>query len=178
MELKANILDENEIRRAMVRISHEIIENNKGTDDLCIIGILRRGKPLANMICNNIEKIEGVSVPCGELDIRFYRDDLTPENADPTCRKTELPFSIEDKKVVLVDDVIYTGRTVRAAIEAVFTLGRPSSIQLAVLVDRGHRELPIRADYVGKNIPTSRSEVIKVSIPPYDEVACVNLYEH
>lgn len=178
MELKANILDENEIRRAMVRISHEIIENNKGTDDLCIIGVLRRGKPLAQMICANIEKIEGVRVPCGELDIKFYRDDLTLENADPTCRKTELPFSIENKKVVLVDDVIYTGRTVRAAIEAVFTLGRPSSIQLAVLVDRGHRELPIRADYVGKNIPTSRSEVIKVSIPPYDEVACVNLYEH
>lgn len=177
MELKANILDENDIRRAMIRISHEIIENNKGTDDICLLGVLRRGKPLADMICANIEKIEGVKVPCGELDIKFYRDDLSLENTDPTCRKTELPFSIEGKKVVLVDDVIYTGRTVRAAIEAVFTLGRPSLIQLAVLVDRGHRELPIRADYVGKNIPTSRSEVIKVSIPPYDEIACVNLYE-
>lgn len=177
MEFKAAIMDDNDVRRALVRISHEIIEANRGTDDLCIIGVLRRGKPLAEMICANIDRIEGVKVPCGELDIKFYRDDLTEEHQDPTYKKTELPFSIEGKKVVLVDDVIYTGRTVRAAIEAVFSLGRPSSIQLAVLVDRGHRELPIRADYVGKNIPTSRSELVKVTLPPYEEQAGVALYE-
>ena len=177
MEFKAGILDENDIRRAMVRISHEIIENNKGAADICLIGILRRGKPLAEMLRDNIRKIDGSEVPCGELDIKFYRDDLSLENADPTCRRTALPFSIEGKKVILVDDVIYTGRTVRAAIEAVFSLGRPSMIQLATLVDRGHRELPIRADYVGKNIPTSRNELVKVSLPPYDETACVTLYE-
>lgn len=177
LDFKAGIMDVSDIRRALVRISHEIIENNKGTDGLCIIGILRRGKPLADMICANIEKIEGTSVPCGDLDIRFYRDDLTHENTDPSCKNLSLPFSIEGKKVVLVDDVIFTGRTARAAIEAVFTLGRPSSIQLAVLVDRGHRELPIRADYVGKNIPTSRNEVVKVTIPPFDEEAGVTLYE-
>ena len=177
MDFKAAILDSNDIRRAMVRISHEIIENNKGTDDLCLIGILRRGVPLANMIRANIQKIEGVEVPCGELDIRFYRDDLTHENPDPACRELSLPFPIEGKKVILVDDVLFTGRTARAAIEAVFALGRPASIQFAVLVDRGHRELPIRADYVGKNIPTSRSELVKVSIPPYDETAGVALYE-
>lgn len=176
LELKANILDENDIRRAMIRIAHEIIENNKGIDNVCLIGILRRGLPLAEMIRDNIRKIEGVEVPCGELDIRFYRDDLTLENTDPALRKLEHPFSVEGMKVILVDDVIYTGRTARAAIEAVFSLGRPSTIQLAALVDRGHRELPIRADYVGKNIPTSRNELVKVSLPPYDETAGVTLY--
>lgn len=177
MEFKANILDANDIRRALVRISHEIIESNRGTDDLCLIGILRRGKPLAEMIRDNIERIEGTQLPCGDLDIRFYRDDLTHENADPTYTKAELPFSVEGKKVILVDDVLFTGRTARAAIEAVFTMGRPAAIQFAVLVDRGHRELPIRADYVGKNIPTSRNEMVRVSIPPYDETALVALYE-
>lgn len=177
MELKASILDEKEIKRALVRISHEIIESNKGTDDLCLIGVLRRGKPIAEMIRDNIKKIEDVTLPCGELDIKFYRDDLELENADPTIRKTDLPFSIEGKKVILVDDVLYTGRTARAAIEAVFSLGRPSSIQFAVLVDRGHRELPIRADYVGKNIPTSHTELIKVAFPPYDDECSVTLYE-
>lgn len=177
MEFKAAIMDENDVRRALVRIAHEIVEANRGTDDICLIGVLRRGKPIAEIIRTNIEQFEGVSVPTGELDIKFYRDDLTEENPDPTYRQTELPFSIEGKKVVLVDDVIYTGRTARAAIEAIFSLGRPSSIQLAALVDRGHRELPIRADYVGKNIPTSRNELVKVAIPPYEEHAGVALYE-
>lgn len=176
MELKANILDENDIRRALVRVAHEIVEANKGTEDICLIGILRRGKPLAEMIRDNIARFEGTVIPCGELDITFYRDDLTLENNDPTFKAASLPFSIEGKKVILVDDVIYTGRTVRAAIDAVFSIGRPSSIQLAVLVDRGHRELPIRADYIGKNIPTSRSEVVKVALPPYEEHAGVSLY--
>lgn len=177
MEFKADILDENDIRRALIRISHEIVESNKGTEGIVLVGILRRGKPIAEMIRANIEKFEGVSLPCGELDIKFYRDDLTTTAEDPVAKKTELPFSIEGKTVVLVDDVIYTGRTARAAIEAVFSLGRPSCIQLAALVDRGHRELPIRADYVGKNIPTSRNELVKVSIPPFEEKAGVSLYE-
>ena len=178
MELKAHILDENDIRRALVRISHEIIESNKGTEGLCLIGIMSRGKPLSELIRANIEKIEGVKVPCGELDISFYRDDLDRDSSNPTLHRAELGFPVEGKKIVLVDDVIYTGRTVRAAIEAVFSFGRPASIQLAVLVDRGHRELPIRPDYVGKNIPTSRTELVKVNIPPFDAPpARVTLYE-
>lgn len=177
MILKASIMDEKDVKRALVRISHEIIESNKGTEDLVLIGILRRGKPLAEMIRDNIERIEGVELPCGELDIKFYRDDLTLENEDPTCRRIELPFSVEGKKVIIVDDVLYTGRTARAAIEAIFTMGRPASIQLACLVDRGHRELPIRADYVGKNIPTSHTELVKVTLPPFDEEMGVTLYE-
>lgn len=178
MNLKAGIMDENDIRRAMVRIAHEIIEDNKGVEDVSLVGILRRGLPLADMIRNNIEKIEGVRVPCGELDISFYRDDLSTKDASPMCLPPVFPFSVENKKIILVDDVIYTGRTARAAIEAVFSLGRPSMIQLAVLVDRGHRELPIRADYVGKNIPTSRSELVRVTLPPYDETAGVALYDN
>ena len=178
MELKAHIMDESDVRRALIRISHEIVENNKGTEGICLIGIISRGKPLADIIRSNIEKIEGVKVPCGELDIRFYRDDLSLENENPKLRNAELGFSVENKKIILVDDVIYTGRTARAAIEAVFSFGRPASIQMAVLVDRGHRELPIRADYVGKNIPTSRNEIVKVNIPPYDmPPARVTLYE-
>ncbi len=178
MELKAKIMDESDIRRALVRISHEIIESNKGTEGLCLVGIISRGRPLAELIRENIEKIEGVKVPCGELDIRFYRDDLSLENENPRLRKAELPFPVEGKRIVLIDDVIYAGRTARAAIEAVFSFGRPASIQLAVLVDRGHRELPIRPDYVGKNIPTSRNELVKVNMPPFDEPpARVALFE-
>lgn len=177
MEFKAMLLDQNDIRRAMMRISHEIIEHNHGTDNLCLVGILRRGLPLASMIHDNIMKIESVDLPCGELDIQFYRDDLTTDSAQPTIKESKLPFSIEGKKVILIDDVLYTGRTARAAIEALFGDGRPASIQFAVLIDRGHRELPIRADYVGKNIPTSHTEVVKVSLPPYDDETCVALYE-
>lgn len=177
MELKAALFDENDVKRALTRISHEILENNKGTEDLVLVGIMRRGKPLADILQSIIEKIEGVRVPCGELDIKFYRDDLSLEGQDPSVKECSLPFSVQGKKVVIVDDVIFTGRTVRAAIEAIFSLGRPDRIQLAVLVDRGHRELPIRADYVGKNVPTSRNEMIKVCLPPFEEKTEVCLYE-
>ena len=168
MKLKAQIMDEAALRRALMRISHEIAERNKGVENLVLVGIRRRGEPIARMIRENIQKIEDTALPCGSIDIRFYRDDLTELTENPVVRKTELPFDVTNKDVVLVDDVLYTGRTARAAIEAVFSCGRPRSIQLAVVVDRGHRELPIRADYVGKNIPTSRSELVEVRLPEYD----------
>lgn len=177
MKLKAGIMDECAVKRALARVSHEIIEHNRGTKDVCIVGIVSRGKPIAEMITYNIERIEGVKVQCGDIDINYYRDDLSKQSDAPVLKKCELPFSIEGKHVVLADDVIYTGRTARAAIEAIFSIGRPASIQLAVLVDRGHRELPIRADYVGKNIPTSRNEIVKVSFPPYEDTIDVALYE-
>ncbi len=176
MKYKATLLDEKDVKRALSRIAHEILEGNKGPEGLCLVGILRRGKSIASILRENIERIEGVSVPCGELDIRFYRDDLEKESADPTLKAASLPFSVQGKKVVIVDDVLYTGRTVRAAIEAVFAIGRPDCIRLAVLIDRGHRELPIRADYVGKNIPTSHEELVKVSLPPYEEETSVELF--
>lgn len=177
MELvfKAELMDEAAVRRAIVRISHEIIEKNKGTEDTVLVGIRRRGMPISSMIAENIEKIEGVRLPCGELDIKFYRDDILPEYKDPTVMPSKLPFDVFDKRVILVDDVMFTGRTARAAIEAIFAMGRPRCIQLAVLIDRGHRELPIRADYVGKNVPTSKSEVISVHVPEYDGELCVKL---
>ena len=154
--------------RALMRISHEIAEKNRGVDNVVLVGIRRRGEPIACQIRDNIEKIEGVTVPCGSIDIGYYRDDLQPMSDMPTVRRTELPFPVEEKDVVLIDDVLYTGRTARAAIEAVFSCGRPRTIQFAVLVDRGHRELPIRADFVGKNVPTSRSELVEVRLPAYD----------
>ena len=135
---------------------------------MVLVGIRRRGEPIAQIIRRNIEKIEGVDPSCGSIDIGFYRDDLSTRADTPLVRRTELPFDVTDRDVVLVDDVLYTGRTARAAIEAVFSCGRPKTIQFAVLVDRGHRELPIRADYVGKNIPTSRSELVEVRLPEYD----------
>lgn len=168
MKLKAQIMDEAALNRALMRISHEIAEKNKGVDNLLLVGIRRRGEPIAQRIRSNIQKIEGVELPCGSIDIRFYRDDLSVESDAPMVRRTELPFDVTDRDVVLVDDVLYTGRTARAAIEAVFSCGRPRTIQFAALVDRGHRELPIRADYVGKNIPTSRSELVEVRLPEYD----------
>src|SRR5690606_28134450 len=154
---KTDILDEKAINRALTRIAHEILEKNKGGEEIVIVGIKTRGVPLANRIQEKIEKIEGLKVPIGELDITLYRDDLQKavESNEPELKETNIPTDITNKKVVLVDDVLYTGRTVRAAMDAVMDIGRPSQIQLAVLVDRGHRELPIRADYVGKNIPTS-----------------------
>lgn len=176
MELKAVLMDENTVRRCVMRISHEITEKNKGTEDIVLFGIRRRGMPIAKMIQQNLKVIEGVEVPCDELDIRFYRDDLTIEHIDPKVSETTHLFNVTDKKVVIVDDVLYTGRTVRAAIEAIFNLGRPKSIQLAILIDRGHREIPIRADYVGKNIPTSKTELIKVCVPEYDGECKVELY--
>ena len=168
VKLKAQIMDEAALNRALMRISHEIAEKNKGVENLLLVGIRRRGEPIARRIQANIQKIENVAVPCGSIDIRFYRDDLTALADSPQVQRTELPFDVTDRDVVLTDDVLYTGRTARAAIEAVFSCGRPRSIQFAVLVDRGHRELPIRADYVGKNIPTSRSELVEVRLPEFD----------
>lgn len=177
MKLKAQLMDEAAMNRAIMRISHEIVEKNKGAENIRLVGILRRGEPLAGIIQKNIERIEGLSVPCGSVDIGFYRDDLTTITENPEIRRAELPFDVNGKDVVLVDDVLYTGRTARAAIEAVFTCGRPKSIQFAVLVDRGHRELPIRADYVGKNVPTSHSEMIEVRLPVFDGETAVYLME-
>lgn len=168
MKEKALLIDEAGLNRALMRISHEIAENNKGVENVRLVGIMRRGGPIAQIIKENIKKIEGIDVPCGTIDIGFYRDDLTSFTKDPLVRKSELPFDVTDKDVVLVDDVLYTGRTARAAIEAVISCGRPRTIQFAVLVDRGHRELPIRADYVGKNVPTSKAEMIEVRLPEYD----------
>lgn len=177
MTEKAVIMEESAVKRALTRISHEILEKNKGTEGICLVGIRRRGSALAQIIAENILHFEGQAVPCGDIDIGYYRDDLSGDTEMPVLKKAELPFSIADKKVVLVDDVLYTGRTARAAIEAIFSLGRPSAIQLAILIDRGHRELPIRADYVGKNIPTSHTELISVHIPPFDSGTAVLLYE-
>lgn len=168
VKLKSRLMDEDAMRRALMRISHEIAEKNKGVDNICIVGIRRRGECLAELIRDNIEKIENARVPCGSIDINFYRDDLSPVAEAPVIGRARLPFEVAGKSVVIVDDVLYTGRTARAAIEAVFSCGRPKTIQLAVLIDRGHRELPIRADYVGKNIPTSHTELVEVRIPPFD----------
>lgn len=176
MNVKATLMEETAVRRSLMRIAHEIIERNKGARDVCVLGIKRRGAELGKIIALNIETIEGVSVPFAELDIRHYRDDLE-KGSGPVLDKTSLPFSIIGKKVILVDDVLFTGRTVRAAIEAVFSLGRPDCIQLAILIDRGHRELPLRPDYIGKSIPTRRSERVRVSIPPYDEEISVKLLD-
>lgn len=177
MKLKAVLLDDNAIARSLKRISHEIIEKNKGIDDLVLVGIKRRGAPLAKRISKIIESIEGKSVPVGSVDITCYRDDLEEVYEQPVINSEDIQVDIKDKKIILVDDVLYTGRTVRAAIDAILAVGRPNSIQLAVLVDRGHRELPIRADYVGKNIPTSKSELISVEIFEIDNNESVNIYE-
>lgn len=176
-KFKATLMDEAAVNRALKRISHEILERNSGTENLCIIGIKRRGVSVAKIIADNIYNIEGVRVPCGEIDIAYYRDDLSLISEEPVIHNTELPFSVTDKRVVLTDDVLYTGRTVRAALDALTHCGRAAAVQLAVLIDRGHRELPIRGDYVGKNIPTSKSEVIAVKIPPYDDITAAELYE-
>lgn len=178
MKLKAQIMDEAALKRALMRISHEIAERNKGVENVVLVGIRRRGEPIARTVRKNIELIEGISVPCGSIDIGFYRDDLTMITESPLVRRAELDFDVNAKDVVLIDDVLFTGRTARAAIEAVFSCGRPRSIQFAVLVDRGHRELPIRADYVGKNIPTSRSELVEVRLPEYDGETGVYLMDN
>ncbi|NLC68743.1 MAG: bifunctional pyr operon transcriptional regulator/uracil phosphoribosyltransferase PyrR [Clostridiaceae bacterium] len=175
MQEKAQIMDEPDIRRAISRIAHEIIEKNKGTDNVRLIGIQRRGVPLARRIARKIEEVEGTPVPVGILDITFYRDDLSLLAEHPVVNATEIGFSITDKIIVLVDDVLYTGRTVRAAIEAIMDLGRPRMIQLATLIDRGHRELPIRADYVGKNVPTSRNELVNVMLEEIDGINKVTI---
>lgn len=168
MTLKAIIMDAAAVGRALRRISFEIVEKNHGTKNVCLIGIKRRGVCIAKEIQKNIQQNEGVDLLTGELDITLYRDDLTKQNDFPVLNSSDVPFDINDKIVVLADDVIFTGRTVRAAIDAVFSLGRPKAIQFAALIDRGHRELPIKADYVGKNIPTSLNEIVKVTFPEYD----------
>lgn len=177
MILKANLMDEIAMKRALKRIAHEIIEKNKGIEDILLVGIRRRGLPLASRIARLIEDIEGVTVPVEAVDITLYRDDLTEMSEYPTVNTNGKKFHVAGRKVILVDDVLFTGRTVRAAIDAVIELGRPQSIQLAVLVDRGHRELPIRADYVGKNVPTSKSEQVKVEIIEVDDHDKVSLYQ-
>ncbi|MFN3265716.1 MAG: bifunctional pyr operon transcriptional regulator/uracil phosphoribosyltransferase PyrR [Deinococcales bacterium] len=176
-EFKARLLEPDDIRRAITRIAHEIIERNKGANNLAIVGVHTRGIPLAERIAQKIAELEGVKVPSGKLDITLYRDDLSEVGLQPIVRQTEVPFDISSRRIVMVDDVFYTGRTVRAGLDALIDLGRPSSIQLAVLIDRGHRELPIRADYVGKNIPTSRQELIKVKLLETDGEDAVELFE-
>ncbi len=158
------LLQAEDIRRVLLRIAHEIVEHNRGGKDIVLVGIQARGAPLAWRLAKSIESLEGVSVPVGRLDITLYRDDLEREHFRPNIRETQIPVDLSEKHVVLVDDVLYTGRTIRAAMDAVMDFGRPRTIQLAVLIDRGHRELPIRADYVGKNIPTSRLEEIKLHL--------------
>lgn len=165
---KAQIMDADGMRRMITRIAHEIIESNDGTDDLVLVGIRTRGVPLAKRLAARISEIESVTVPVGILDISLYRDDLSQVADQPIVNKTEIPFDITDKRVVLVDDVLFTGRTVRAALDGIIDQGRPYKIQLAVLVDRGHRELPIRADFVGKNVPTSKQELVSVRLQEID----------
>jgi len=170
------IMTPDEIRRAVIRISHEIVEKQAGTSGLVLVGIQRRGVPLARRIAHGIAEHEGVSLPVGALDIEFYRDDARLGHS-PLVKGTEVPFEIEGATVVLVDDVLYTGRTVRAAMDALREFGRPRAVRLAVLVDRGHRELPIRADHVGKNVPTSREEVVRVRVAEVDGEDAVDI-EH
>ena len=169
------IMNKRDIDRTLLRISHEIIEKNKGVQDLGIIGIKTRGEFLARRISENIYNIEKRSIPVGVLDITLYRDDLKQKQPNAIVMKTEIPFQILDKKILLVDDVLYTGRTIRAAMDAIVDMGRPKCIQLVVLIDRGHRELPIRADYVGKNVPTSHRELVKVKLEEIDAISQVEI---
>jgi pyrimidine operon attenuation protein/uracil phosphoribosyltransferase len=177
MQKKAVLMDSLAMNRALIRLSHEIIEKNRGTDNIALVGIRTRGVPLARRLAEHIKTSEGVDIKVGILDITLYRDDLSIIAEHPVINSTDIDFNIVGKHIILVDDVLYTGRTARAAIEAIMEMGRPASIQLAVMVDRGHRELPIRADFVGKNVPTSRSEVIKVDLADTDGVDSVVLYE-
>lgn len=164
------VMDGDRMSRTLTRIAHEIVERNRGVDELGLVGIRTRGVPLARRIARTLREITGVAVPTGALDITLYRDDLMRHavGPQPVVRSTEIPFSIDDKRILLVDDVLYTGRTIRAALDALIDFGRPKSIQLVVLVDRGHRELPIKADYVGKNLPTSPSESVRVHLAETD----------
>jgi pyrimidine operon attenuation protein / uracil phosphoribosyltransferase len=162
--MSKELLDKKDIERAIIRMAHEIIEKNKGIRSICLVGIQRGGVHIAHRLSAKLKEIEGADLPVGTLDISFYRDDLNVRKDQPVVRRTQVPCEINNKKVVLVDDVLFTGRSIRAAMDAVIDLGRPSAIQLAVLVDRGHRELPIKADYVGKNIPTAMNETVKVEL--------------
>jgi len=162
--MSKELLDKKDIERAITRMAHEIIEKNKGIKTICLVGIQRGGVHIANRLSAKLKEIEGSDLPVSTLDISLYRDDLNVRKDQPVVRRTQVPCEINNKKVVLVDDVLFTGRSIRAAMDAIMDLGRPSAIQLAVLVDRGHRELPIKADYVGKNIPTSMNETVKVEL--------------
>jgi len=178
METRRKVIQSvGEIDKSLKRIAHEILERNETGENLVLIGIMKRGVTLAKRLSSKIEEMGGVKVPIGALDINLYRDDLSEIASQPILRKTEVPFSVKDKKVILVDDVLYTGRTVRAALDAIIDLGRPLFIQLAVLLDRGHRELPIRADYVGKNVPTSLRELIEVKLLEDDGIDEVIIQE-
>ncbi|MCK9330134.1 MAG: bifunctional pyr operon transcriptional regulator/uracil phosphoribosyltransferase PyrR [Candidatus Cloacimonetes bacterium] len=168
MEVKSQIMDQASIERALKRMAHEIIEQNKGLEDLYLVGIRTRGVPVAERIAEYLQEIEGCKIPVGILDITLYRDDLTTISHQPVIKGSKIDFEIDNKKIILFDDVLYTGRTVRAAIDALLDFGRPKQIQLCVLIDRGHRELPIKADYVGKNVPTSSDEIIKVTFKETD----------
>ena len=174
---KAVVLNEKEVKRIITRIAHEIIEKNKGTENLVIVGIRTRGVFLAERVAQNIEKIERVKIPVGVLDITLYRDDLTTIDYQPVIHSTEIPFDITGKKVILVDDVLYTGRTIRAALDALIDFGRPKAIQLAVLIDRGYRELPIRPDYVGETLSTTQREVAEVRMKEIDGLDSVVVKE-
>src|SRR3990172_8109420 len=175
---KAQIMDGAAIHRVLTRVAHEIVEKNKGTAELVLVGLRSRGVDLARRLSERLKEIDGVDVPVGALDITLYRDDLGKGGPQPAVRRTKIPFSIENKKVILVDDVLFTGRTVRAAMDGLMDLGRPRTIQLAVLVDRGHRELPIRADYVGKNVPTAKTEQVQVMLQEEDGVDRVVILEN
>ncbi len=166
---KAVIMDASEMTRALKRMAHEVVEANKGVQDLVLLGIQRRGVSLAGLLGEAIKQVEGHEVPRGSLDITFYRDDLSTLGPAPKVSSTEMPFDVTGKIIILVDDVLYTGRTVRAALDVIMDWGRPAAIRLAVLVDRGHRELPIRPDFVGKNVPTSQKEIIKVKVKEFDD---------
>ncbi len=176
-QVKAELMDEQAIQRAITRIAHEILEHNKGAGRVALIGIQRRGVPLAKRIAAKMKEIEQEAVQLGELDITFYRDDLSLLAAHPVVNGTKIDFQVEGKTIVLVDDVIYTGRTVRAAIDALFDAGRPDQVQLAVMIDRGHRELPFRPDYVGKNVPTKKTELIAVMLSEIDGKDAVEIRE-
>lgn len=172
-----SLMNSDDMRRVISRISREIVERNRGAEDLLLVGLQRRGVPLANRIAATIEAFEHVVVPVGKLDINLYRDDLT-SRPQPLVRPTTFPVTVEDRVVVLVDDVFYTGRTIRAALNALMDIGRPKQIQLAVMIDRGHRELPIRADYVGKNVPTSHTQEVEVRVTEFDDTDHVVIVEH
>lgn len=177
MTPKTQIMDDKQVARTMTRMAHELIERNRGAEGVCLVGVQTRGEPLSRMLAEAIMRVEGVCVPVGTVDITFYRDDLSHISREPKLNRTDVPFDIEGKTVVLVDDVLFTGRTARAAMEALMDVGRAKRIQLAVLIDRGHRELPIRADFVGKNIPTALSEFVRVNMLEVDGETGVWLFD-
>lgn len=177
MEFKAQLMNGDAITRSLRRIAHEILERNRGCDGICFVGIHSRGVPLARRLADNVREIEGTDVPCGTLNITLYRDDVDVLAGDkPLLMDSHIPFDVKNKKIIMVDDVIFTGRTARAAMDALVSLGRPAGIQLAVLIDRGHRELPIKPDYVGKNVPTSREESVSVFLSETDGSDRVDIY--